>query len=122
MNIHQEYEHDLVTESYYETELKYQGDIDKLKNAQKLSENLTSERISSGIVLKFPKTLDADKIKGKVFLYRPSSKQHDFEMHISLSDHTLLIPDNRLLDGRWNLKVDWTYENEAYMYKELFAY
>jgi nitrogen fixation protein FixH len=122
MNIHQKYEHDLVTESYYEAELKYQGDIDRLKNAQKLPENISWERINSGIVLKFPKTLDVEKIKGKVFLYRPSSKQYDFEMHISLSDHTLLIPDNRLLNGRWNLKVDWTYENEAYLYKELLVY
>ncbi|WP_046758997.1 FixH family protein [Kordia jejudonensis] len=122
MNVQDKYDHDLVTESYYEAELVYQGDIDKLKNAQKLPENITWERISSGIVLKFPKALTQEKIKGKVFLYRPSGKQHDFEMHISLSDHTLLIPDNRLLDGRWDIKVDWTYEDQAYLYKEVLVY
>lgn len=122
MNIKKQYDHDLVTESYYEAELAYQGDIDKLKNAQELSENISWERISSGIILKFPKSLTEEKIKGKVFLYRPSSKQYDFEMHISLSDHTLLIPDNRLLDGRWDIKVDWNYDGKSYMYKEMLVY
>ena len=57
-----------------------------------------------------------------MFLYRPSNKQFDFEIPISLSDHTLLIPDNRLLDGRWNIIVDWSYNKEEYLYKQNIIY
>ena len=72
--------------------------------------------------MSFPKDLDIKNIKGKVFLYRPSNKQLDFEIPISLSNHNLLIPDNRLLDGRWNIKVDWSYKGDEFMYKKEFNY
>lgn len=122
MNVQKKYDHDLVTDSYYEAELQYQKDINKQQNAQKLSQNITTTQTKAGIEITFPETFAVENIKGKVFLYRPSNKQFDFEIPISLSNHTLLIPDNRLLDGRWNLTVDWTYDDEKYMYKEEIRY
>ena len=65
---------------------------------------------------------DIKKIEGTVFLYRPSNKQLDFEIPISLSNYNLLIPDKRMLDGRWNIKVDWTYNNNSYLYKTDITY
>ena len=103
MNVQDKYDHDLVTDSYYEQELQYQSEIDKQRNAQKLVENISVIQTDLGVEIIFPETFDIQNIKGKVFLYRPSNKQFDFEIPISLSNHTLLIPDNRLLDGRWNL-------------------
>ncbi|MBT8310759.1 MAG: FixH family protein, partial [Flavobacteriaceae bacterium] len=101
MNINKKYDHDLVTDDYYKEELKFQNDIDKEKNAKDLESNITWKKTDKGLLLAFPEYLDFKKIKGKVFLYRPSNKQFDFEIPISLSDYNLLIPDNRLLDGRW---------------------
>ncbi|TCK68871.1 FixH protein [Winogradskyella wandonensis] len=122
MSTDSKYNHDLVTDDYYQQELKYQNDINKVENAKKLSENITWKKTEDGILLAFPKDLDITSIKGKVFLYRPSNKQLDFEIPISLSNHNLLIPDNRLLDGRWNIKIDWTYKDEAFMYKDQLSY
>ena len=62
--------------------------------------------------------LDYKKIKGKVFLYRPSNKQLDFEVPISISKNYLLVPENRLVDGRWNIAVEWEYENKKYLTEE----
>ena len=70
----------------------------------------------------FPKDLNENEIKGKVFLYRPSNKQLDFEIPISISNHNLLIPDSRLLDGRWNIKIDWKYNESSYLFKEQINY
>lgn len=122
MNVQSKYDHDLVTDTYYEEELKYQDDIDKQRNAQKLVQNVVSEQTEKGIEITFPETFTVEDIKGKVFLYRPSNRQFDFEIPISLSNHTLLIPDNRLLGGRWNLTVDWSYNKEYYLYKEEISY
>ena len=122
MNVQEKYDHDLVTDSYYEEELQYQSNINKLRNAQKLAENVAIEKTDLGIEIRFPKTLATEKIKGKVFLYRPSNRKFDFETLISLSTHTLLIPDKDLLGGRWNLTVDWTYEKEEYLYKKELMY
>ncbi|WP_323788030.1 FixH family protein [Psychroserpens sp.] len=122
MNTDNKYDHDLVTENYYKAELEYQNDIDKEKNSKNLESDITWKRSANGLVLSFPKDLQVADIEGKVFLYRPSNKQVDFESSISLSDHNLLIPDNRLLDGRWNIKVDWKYKGESYLYKKEIVY
>ncbi|AXT20382.1 cytochrome C oxidase Cbb3 [Flavobacteriaceae bacterium AU392] len=122
MNSDKKYNHDLVTEDYYGQELEYQNDINKEKNSKTLAENVIWKKTNKGLQIIFPKTLEAHKVKGKVFLYRPSNKQFDFEIPISLSDHTLLIPDNRLLDGRWNIIVDWSYNKEEYLYKQNIIY
>ncbi len=122
MSTDNKYNHDLVVEDYYKQELEFQTDIDKEKNAKDLTTNVTWKKTNDGIVISFPENLKIENIKGKVFLYRPSNKQLDFETPISLSDHNLLIPDKRLLDGRWNIKVDWTYNNKDYLFKKEINY
>ena len=118
MNINDKYEHDLVTEEYYKEELEYQNDIDKQNNAKTLEENISYSRTPEGLLINFPRNLDIEKITGKVFLYRPSNKQLDFETQISLSKSYLLIPDKRLVDGRWNIKIDWQYKGKSDVFKE----
>ena len=122
MNTNKKYDHDLVTDDYYKEELEFQDDIDKEKNAKELSQNVQWEKVSNGLKITFPETFDFNKITGKVFLYRPSNKQFDFEIPISLSNHYLLIPDSRLLDGRWNIKVYWQYNGKSYLYKKEINY
>lgn len=122
MSTNKKYEHDLVTEEYYKEELQYQKDIDKLNNAKTLNVNISYKKISEGLIIQFPKDFEPEKITGKVFLYRPSNKQLDFETPISLSNTYLLIPDKRLLDGRWNIKIDWQYRGKSYLYKEFIVY
>lgn len=122
MGTDSKYEHDLVTEDYYQKELKYQDDIDKIENAKKLDQNISWKKTDNGILLTFPKSLNLKDIKGVVFLYRPSNKQLDFEIPISLSNHNLLIPDNRLLGGRWNIIIDWDYQGDHFMYKKEITY
>ncbi len=113
--------HDLVTEEYYEAELGYQKEIDAETNANK-NARITVEKTAEGLLLKFPENLDLNKVKGTVSLYRPSNKHLDFDLSISLSQAHLLIPDKRLLDGRWDIKVFWEYEGEDYLHKESITY
>ena len=122
MNTEDKYEHDLVTEEYYKEELNYQEAIDKEANAKSLKTNVKWKKTDEGIMIEFPADLDYKEINGKVFLYRPSNKQLDMEIAISLSDHYLLIPDDRLLDGRWNISVDWQYNKTKYLFKEEIVY
>ena len=122
MNVSDKYDHDLVTEDYYAEELSYQNDIDKLNNAKDLIENVYYVKTVDGLKINFPKDLDYKEITGKVFLYRPSNKQLDFETPISLSNPYLLIPDKRLVDGRWNIKIDWQYNGKSYLYKASINY
>ncbi len=113
--------HDLVTEDYYKATLEYQNEIDAEKNANTHAQ-LSIKKSSEGLLLTFPENLDLKTIKGNVSLYRPSNKHLDFDLPISLSNTHLLIPDKRLLDGRWDIKVAWEYEGEKYLHKESIVY
>lgn len=122
MSTNKKYEHDLVTENYYGQELKFQEDINKELHAQSLEQDIEWIHTSEGLVIQFPENIDVKGITGHVYLYRPSNKQLDFEAVISLDDHKLLIPDKRLLGGRWNLKVDWQVNGNSYLYKKDIVY
>ncbi|MCG8207534.1 FixH family protein [Tenacibaculum finnmarkense] len=116
------YNHDLVSEEYYQKELVFQGDIDATKNAKELSENIKVQRVSEGLKIYFPTAFNPTDIKGKVFLYRPSNKQLDFEIPISISNTYLLVPEKRLLGGRWNIIVSWNYKNTPYLFEQELMY
>ncbi len=122
MNMNKKYNHDLVTEDYYQEELLHQNEIDKVDNAKELKENVSWKKTDDGILISFPEDLDYKNITGKVLLYRPSDKKLDSEISISLSNSEMLIPKTRLLDGRWNIKVDWKYDGKSYLYKESIVY
>ena len=122
MSTEEAYSHDLVTEEYYAKEMVYQQEIDAETNTNNLNTKIGSKKQKEGWMLTFPDELVPSKINGKVFLYRPSNQILDFEIPLELSSPDLLIPDKNLIDGRWNITIDWTYEGKSYMYKEEIVY
>jgi hypothetical protein len=120
MSTDNNYSHDLVTEKYYQKELNFQDEIDAVKNTLLLKDKVKIIRTEKGLEIEFPKYFISKEIKGKVFLYRPSNKQLDFE--IPISNTYLLVPEKRLVDGRWNIDVSWKYKNKAYLVKEEILY
>ena len=114
--------HDLVTEEYYKAELGYQKEIDAENNANENSVTLKVKKTAKGLLVEFPEKLNFKKVKGKISLYRPSNKNLDFDLDLNLSNAHLLIPDKRLLDGRWDIKVFWEYQGENYLHKESITF
>lgn len=114
--------HDLVTEEYYKAELGYQNEIDAENNAANNSAQLKTEKTSEGLLIQFPENFNFKNIKGTVSLYRPSNKHLDFDFDINLSNSHLLIPQKRLLEGRWDIKVLWEYMGEDYLHKQKITY
>lgn len=122
MTTDDKYSHDLVAEDYYKQEMQLQETIDAATNEARLETPVTGSKIEAGYALQFPETFDPKEITGKVFLYRPSGKHLDFDIPIALSTSTLLIPDSRLLDGRWNITVNWEYQGKKYRFEKAITY
>jgi nitrogen fixation protein FixH len=122
MSTDDNYSHDLVTEEYYAKEMAYQTEIDAETNARNLVGEISGKRTPEGWLLTFPPSISESTNKGKVFLYRPSNQQLDFEVPLAISGSNLLIPDNQLIDGRWNIIIEWTDGEEEYMYKKSIVY
>lgn len=117
-----EYSHDLVTEEYYKKDLQYQNEIDAETNTALLSEGIVSKRSEDGWLIRFPEELDANHIKGSVSLYRPSNEKLDFDLPLVLSGSELLIPDKKLIEGRWNITLRWEYKGKEYQYRDSITY
>lgn len=116
-------DHELVTTSYYEKELRYQEEIDAQEASKRDGYRLNIERLpEGGLKVVFPTELDHADITGSLSLYRPSNGHLDSDLTLDLSNSFLLIPDSRLLDGRWDIRVDWTYRGTRYLHKETIYY
>ncbi len=122
MSTGHKYQYDLVTEKYYQKELGYQVEIDAVKNAYLFQNKIKTIRTSKGLKIILEKDFPFKEVTGKVFLYRPSNKQLDFEISFSFSNTYLLVPEERLADGRWNIEISWNLEKKTYLIKKKIRY
>ncbi|MEN8137943.1 MAG: FixH family protein [Bacteroidota bacterium] len=112
------YSHELVSENYYEDELKYQEEIDYVKNASELSSPVRYRATSDGLLISFPKDFSLSEYKGTVKMQRPSNKILDLEIPIVLDEnHQMLISRDKALEGKWNLRIEWEASEKKYLYK-----
>lgn len=112
------YDNELVISDYYKYEMSLEGQQQKERNANALATRLEVIKSDQGVTITFPNEFDYTKIEGKISLYRPSDEKLDFEIPISLSSSNLLIPRNVLADGRWDIYIDWKYEDTEYFNKK----
>jgi len=105
---------DLVTEKYYEKELKYQEVIDKKQNSSTLSEELNIEFDNENLNLKFPSQFSDEEINGKIFFYRPSDSFQDFSVDINSDNNKQVIPITNIQKGSWIIQVDWNTKDKHF--------
>ncbi|WPY98675.1 FixH family protein [Christiangramia sp. OXR-203] len=118
-----DYDHDLVVEDYYKAELHYQQDIDAQENAFALNEQISLERRGESLIIIFPEGIDLENTMGMVSLYRPSNKKLDFSIPFSeIKSSEFEIPADKLVNGRWNVKVTWKNDEKEFMYKTEIVY
>ena len=112
------YDHHLVSEQYYKDELNYQKEIDKLNNASNLKENIVFEQKNNGLLIKFPTDFKASDIKGNINFQRPSNYKLDFQIPIELTKNEFFIANKKLVEGIWNVKIDWSVNEKHYSFKQ----
>jgi hypothetical protein len=113
------YDNDLVVEEYYKHDAHFGEEMIRIQNANNLVQKPIITVSKLGITIVFPNDFEPKNIKGKVSLYRPSNKKLDFEVPISLSNPTLLIPISNLVGGRWDINMEWQYSGKQYLTKEI---
>lgn len=116
------YNHQMVSEDYYKDELYYQKELDKLNNASRLPQNVILEKVNGGLLIEFPTDMEPSKISGTASFQRPSDQRLDFNKDIVLTDKNMLVQNERLIKGKWNIRVDWKYDGVEYLLKESVFY
>ena len=112
------YDNELVVDEYYKKDAKFGAEMVRVQNAADLSDKPAITASNGEVSIVFPKIYDSSKITGKVSLYRPSNKKLDFQVPISLSKPSFLIPKLNLVGGRWDIYIDWDYQSKSYKMKE----
>ena len=106
---------DLVSEDYYQQELGYQQQIDKMANSQALRVPLTFAQQPQQLVIQFPN----DGAQGEIQLFRPSDARDDRTISIALdSQQRQIITTEGLVKGHYKVKVDWISNDVAYFTEE----
>jgi nitrogen fixation protein FixH len=107
---------DLVTENYYEQELKFQQQIDKINNNKGLEEAVAVKFSDGAITITFPKM---NNIQGDIHVFRPSDAQFDLERKIDLDLHSSqIIPVASLPAGFYRVKINWSAEGKEFYTEE----
>lgn len=103
---------DLVTDKYYDKEIKYQQQIDKEKRTAELNKKITVNYSSDYVNVIFPKD---EKPTGNLYFYRPANLHKDFKVPINPDKNFKQVLDVSKLDrGLWKLKINWSVNNIDY--------
>jgi nitrogen fixation protein FixH len=116
------YDHHLVSEHYYKDELNYQAEIDKLERASNLKQNIVVEHKNNGLLIKFPTEFKSSDIKGTINFQRPSNNKLDFQIPINLTENEFMVGNNKLVEGIWNVKIDWYVGKQTFLLKQTLSY
>jgi hypothetical protein len=109
----------LVADDYYDQEIKYQQQIDRIKRTKKLDEKNIITFNGSTINVKIPKSLISKDLTGEIYFYRPSDEKSDIKIPLYTDSLGLqVIPVSSLGKGLWAVKVNWLAGEMEYFVEE----
>lgn len=115
--VYQSTKHDnsLVVDNYYEQDLQYQQQYERMQRANSLSTpvKVQFDQSATSVVVSFPEEIAAPT--GSIHFYRPSDQRFDFRLDVAIDEtHKQLIPVKGKLGGRWIVKILWQENGEEY--------
>lgn len=111
------HDNSLVVENYYDYDLAYQQQYDRLENTAMLEEPFRIQWSSSDkqLTLQFPALFEGTELEGDISFYRPNNKSLDWSLPISIDEANEMAVDlSKLPEGRWKAQVMWEAEGTPY--------
>ena len=110
---------DLVSDDYYQQELRHQNQIESTKRSNVLAEQPTIGVSASTVTVKLPGVFSASSTAGTITFYRPADRKKDFVVPLKLdSSSSQIVRTPSLQKGLWRVKVRWTQQNQTYYHEE----
>ena len=115
---------DLVTEEYYEQEMAYQDQIERIVRSRDLSQaiELNHDVENMNIVLQFPPEISPKSVSGSILFFRPSDAKQDRinSIHL-LADGSQIVSTKTLSSGLWRVKIFWQADGIEYYDEKLIT-
>src|SRR5919202_892053 len=105
---------DLVTEHYYEAELKYQDVIDQKERVAQLSAPPKITHTVNRISIQLPNEFLNKSVNGEIYLYRPSDATKDVRKDFATAGGALDIALSKPLSGLYEIKLSWKADGKNY--------
>lgn len=105
---------DMISNNYYEEELKYQDVIDAKNNAAKLEKTPTYKTTGEGLLVTFPETIKVDENTVNFVLFRTEDSNLDVKKEVTLQHNLFLIPAKVISKGSYTLKLKWKENKKPY--------
>lgn len=109
---------DLVTDQYYEEELKYQQVIDQKQRVANLSEPPQITHTVNSVSVQLPQEFQKKSVTGEIYLYRPSDASKDLRKSFSTKEaaFTFLLGNN--LSGLYEIKLSWEADGHTFFHEQ----
>ncbi|MBK9139292.1 MAG: FixH family protein [Verrucomicrobia bacterium] len=112
---------ELVSNDYYEEELRYQEQMDRhaRTRTEAPSASLRYDASQDCVLLSLPAEHVARQPVGRIQFYRPAAARDDHTVKlIPNAEGRQTIPTASLARGRWQVRVVWTVEGREYGLEE----
>ncbi len=108
---------DLVTEDYYKQELRYESQMDKMRNARSLVQPVQVQVEGRGVAVVFPAIEGA--VSGEIQIFRPSDARFDRTVAIAPdAGGRQQLNVTELPAGLYRLKIDWKAGEKSFYSEE----
>jgi hypothetical protein len=107
----------LVSENYYQQEIEFDQQIQRLANTNDLKDKPDINYSSSDTTLsiKFPDSILAKDVRGTIQMFRPSDAHLDVAYNLTLDPSGFQKVDlSSLRKGLWTCKFNWIYQGKEY--------
>ncbi|HNB81580.1 MAG TPA: FixH family protein [Chitinophagaceae bacterium] len=105
---------DLVTDKYYEEEIKYQDHINRVTQSDSLQTPLQIAKDGDEVMIHFPAGLNYKSIQGKLNFYFPADRNKDEMVSLQPDSSGTQSIQCAGKKGLYTVKVNWQYEGKAY--------
>lgn len=118
----------MVSENYYEQELKYQSQMESAARAQKSGAQIELEAGAGGKAPRLTLRLPAEQVQaasrcsGELEFYRPASAALDRKIALAPGpDGVQTVDLSGFASGRWTVRAQWTAGGQGYFLEQKLA-
>ena len=109
----------MVSENYYEQELKYQEQIDSAVRAQKSGARIQFDARAGKLTVAVPAGQAGRELAGAIEFYRPSSPALDRNVPLAPdAGGSQTVDVSKLATGLWQVRVKWIADGESYFLEQ----
>jgi nitrogen fixation protein FixH len=106
---------DLVTENYYDKELKYQDRITSVRRTAAIKDCIRMTQDGGILIVTIAGEATSSDLAGSIVFYNPADKRKDFAVAMALdSARSQRIATATIAKGLWKVQASWTAHGGEY--------